>query len=77
VISLPVKDGKFNKTCCNFLEICPSFKNKISELHVCTSEGGVVGLKTACEFHRISKYTTTLLVYVNEVFRPSSEGPVI
>jgi hypothetical protein len=77
MIFLPVKDGKFNKTCCDFAEICRSLKNKIAELYLCTTEGVVVGVKTACGFHRINKSTTRLLVYVNEVFRLSSEGPVI
>jgi len=58
-------------------EICRSLKNKIAELHVSTTEGVVVGLKSACRFHRINKSTTRLLVYVNEVFRLSSEEPVI
>jgi hypothetical protein len=44
---------------------------------VSATEGVVVGLKTAFRFHRINKSTTRLLVYVNEVFRLSSEGPVI
>jgi hypothetical protein len=76
MISYPVKDGKFNKTY-DFAEICRSLKNKIAELHVCTTEGVVVGVKNACGFHRINKSTTRVLVYVNEVFRLSSEGPVI
>jgi hypothetical protein len=49
----------------------------MGELHVCTTEGVVVGLKTACGFHGIGNFTTRLLVYVSEVFRLSSEGSVI
>jgi hypothetical protein len=63
VIFLPLQaDGKFNKTCCDSVVICRFLRHKIAELHVCTSEGVVVALKTPCRFHGINKTTTGLLL---------------